>query len=456
MTPTDSYHRPVGVLRQWGGSLRALTGGTLRVWWRLLPKILAIYATGWFGYQISLFAAAFVAPMQAFVALFMVSAGLIALLTATVVCLTVIGRELRLELISSEVRVGQPLFEQLAVTILPFLGIYAVFNTVQKAADRLVLNAIVLNGLGDDGLLAELNPLHGLNNGLVLLAVVIGAYIVRRGLDIAHDRTGFRVLGLGAAFIEGFFMLLVILSGSRLIAAASTWLSSRQFMAWFEVPARGLRGLGDMLHVDLPGIVLDGWTWMTSVGWPAVVKAVGEPVLWLAVAALIYGTGVLSLAELWRKGKPLRSTVPLSRSMARRNHLAEVRMSGSRGRVRRLGIEMSEAFFGDIDDKYLPTLQSLLLILKSGLAFLGSFIVVYAVVTFLANAISYALVQLIGGQTFEAWVGYDTVVEFIRVAITEPLRLCLLAVTFQLALKHFRGQASDDTVAAAPTMAVPS
>ena len=52
----------------------------------------------------------------------------------------------------------------------------------------------------------------------------------------------------------------------------------------------------------------------------------------------------------------------------------------------------------------------------------------------------------------------DAVLEEIRVRSNPavPTTLGLLAVTFQLALKHFRGQASDDAVAAAPTMAVPS
>lgn len=439
-----------GVLSQWGTAAGALISGTVRVWWRLLPKLAAIYLLGWFGYQVSYRASAFVAPHQAFVALFIVSAGLICILTSTIVCLTVIGRELHLERIAPEVRVEQPLFEQLAVTILPFLGIYAVFNYVQAAAENLVLNSIVVNGLGSDGLLASLNPLSSLNNGMVLVAVVVGAYLLRRGLDVAHERTGIRLLGLGAALIEGFFMLLVILGGTRLITRASWWLSDRAFWGWFEPAGNGLHALGEMLHVDLPAIVLSGWYFVVDVAWPASVAAVGEPILWLAVAALVYGTGVLSLAELWRKGRPLRSSVPLTRAQARQAHLAEVQMAGSRGRARRVGLEISEALFGDLDDKYLPTIQSLMLIVRSGVAFLGSFIVLYAVVRTLADGIDYLFALVIGGQTFEAWVGIEPVAEMITVAITEPIRLVLLAVTYQLALERFRSRASVRLPAPAP------
>ena len=40
--------------------------------------------------------------------------------------------------------------------------------------------------------------------------------------------------------------------------------------------------------------------------------------------------------------------------------------------------EVQEAFLGDIDDKYLPTFHSLRLVLRAGVVFLGSYVLVYS------------------------------------------------------------------------------
>ncbi len=419
---------------------------TVRVWWRLLPHLVCLSLLGWFGFQACLRVAAIAAPANAFVALFIVSAGLLSVLAATVACLAIAGRLLHMEELSPEVRVTQPVLQQVAVTILPFLGIYAVFNTVQRAADRLVTNAVLVNGLGSDGLTDKLNPLSSLENGVELVVIVVVAYLVRRGLDLLHERTGIGALGLGAAFIEGFFMLLVILSGSKLLATGWSWLGDRAVAGWLQVPWDGLRAVGDLIRIDLPQIVADAWTFVVETAWPAVVTAVGAPVLWLAVAALVYGTGVLSLAELWRKGRPLTAAVPLTRRQQRRAHLAEARLATGSGRGRRLGLELSEAFLGDVDDKYLPTLQSLRLILKAGVPTLSSLIVLYAVTQVLGDLVEAGFVLAIGGRPLTAWLGLEVVAGALRVAVVEPLRVSLLAVTFGVCLERFRAQAG----AAAP------
>ena len=45
-------------------------------------------------------------------------------------------------------------------------------------------------------------------------------------------------------------------------------------------------------------------------------EVVGQPIIWLAVAALVFGSQVLSLAELWRKGQPYLEKVPGSTAFA--------------------------------------------------------------------------------------------------------------------------------------------
>ena len=111
-------------------------------------------------------------------------------------------------------------------------------------------------------------------------------------------------------------------------------------------------------------------------------EALTQPLLWLAVAALVYGSRVLSLAELWRKGQPYAARVPgasIVRPLRREAGRAPGRPAAPRGKTGRCG-RLQEAFLGDLDDKYLPTFHSLRLVLRAGVLFLGSYVLVYSLV----------------------------------------------------------------------------
>ena len=81
-------------------------------------------------------------------------------------------------------------------------------------------------------------------------------------------------------------------------------------MRWLVAIKNTLADFFAILAIDLPAI-LDQLAelWSEQV-WPFLVDVLTEPLLWLAVAALVYGSRVLSLAELWRKGQPYAERVP--------------------------------------------------------------------------------------------------------------------------------------------------
>jgi len=66
--------------------------------------------------------------------------------------------------------------------------------------------------------------------------------------------------------------------------------------------------------------------------------------------------------------------------------------------------EAQEIFLGDLDDKYLPTFHSIRLILRAGLVFLGSFVLVYALLQTVRNFASAALYRALGGHTIDRFV----------------------------------------------------
>jgi hypothetical protein len=148
---------------------------------------------------------------------------------------------------------------------------------------------------------------------------------------------------------------------------------------------------------------------------------------------------VLSLAELWRKGQPYAARVPGASAFARYAEKRSLRRLGPPPKGLRLAAAQArEAFFGDLDDKYLPTFHSLRLVLRAGVLFLGSYVLAYSLVLIGQNYLQDALYWLIGGHDVTFWIRWEPAIELLYSAPFETLRLCLLAVAFRRCLELFR------------------
>lgn len=432
----------MGAVREWLQRVAGLVKDTATTWWRLAPRLIVAYALGWGGYQLSLVAAPAISGKWPWVALGVVSVGFVSLLSGMVVCLRILGHSLgvrdRLPEGAVEDDRDQSIARQLAITLLPFLGIYAVFGQVQKAATTLTINEIIIRGQGEASVLRTAHPTTK-HQILVLVAVIVGTYVFRRSLDLLHEKTDIRVLGLVAALAEGFFMLNLVFGGSFLIGTAKNWLEDRRFSVWLSDANHGLHTSLHQIAEGLPAIFDTVWHWLTGPIWNALVDGFFQPVVWLAVAALVYGSHVLSLAEMWRKGEPLAVHLDAERTVAvQRQRAVDERKQHSIGR--RVWLETQEAFFGDVDDKYLPTVQSLRLILRAGIVFLGAYCVVYSIVNALDGWLWYLLISVVGGLETRVWAAWLPLVDLVFQTVAGTIRLTLLAVAFTVALDAFRAQ----------------
>ena len=134
----------------------------------------------------------------------------------------------------------------------------------------------------------------------------------------------------------------------------------------------GLARFSAVFKVNLPEVLGRLLAFLSDQVWPVFVEVISQPIIWLAVAALVFGSRVLSLAELWRKGQPYAQRAPGVSAFASYRQKQALRATGPPPRgIRVAGTEVKEAFFGDIDDKYLPAFHSLRLVLRAGLVFLG-------------------------------------------------------------------------------------
>lgn len=440
-------------LRAAANDLKAMVLDTLRLWWRLLPQLASAFLIGWAGYQMSMWGAVVLGTKVPWVALFIFALGFVCTLGAFVVMLRLVGRELGIKDMIPEDEIEDDdrdasVSRLLAITLLPFLGIYAAFGYVSERATEFTTYSLFYSGLLGEGLLNKINPLASTKHAVVAVSVVVGAYLVRRTLDFLHDRTGWRILGVAVAACEAFFLLCFILAGQKALTAALSWLSDRAFWGWLIDIREALAVTFARFKIDLPEVLRLIGSWWSEQIWPLFLDVMTEPIAWLAVAALVFGSQVLSVAELWRKGQPLATRVPGANQLTRLQHISARKRKQGSSRGRRVWLEVQEIFLGDIDDKYLPTLQSLRLVLRAGLTFLGVYVLIYGVWRALVSLLDAGVSLLIGGHPSEFWLVVGTATNLVEDLITETLRATLLAVAFHRCLQLFRVKAAPEDLAA--------
>ena len=421
--------------------LRILIVDTGRVWWRLLPMIMGVYLLGWLGTELTVRVAVIAGDISPWLALVLFAFSFVWTLVAAILILTLAGRELGIrQLLPEDEREvddrDTSLTRLIAITLLPFLGMYAAFGQVQQAANRLVTQQWVRYGFLSDQQ-TVLGALYDLASKHLwwLIALIVGIYLSRRFLDYVADRTGLRILRLVVVMIESFFMLMVIMGGIRVFQTFQVWLRNRAVLQWLvEIQ----NAIARLVMINVPEIVSRAWALVTDQIWPLVVDVLAQPLLWLAVAALVFGSRVLSLAELWRKGQPYATRIPGATAFARYREKRAFRRIGPAPRgVRLAASRVQEAFFGDIDDKYLPALHSFRLVLRAGPIFLGCYVFMYNLVIIAQNYLERLLHLIVGGHEGQFWVRWEPVFDLVQDALVEPIRLCLLAVAFRRCLEIF-------------------
>lgn len=435
--------------------LRILVLDTGRVWWRTLPQILSVFLLGWVAARLAQALAVRVGEWNTWPALVIFTLGLLSQLVAIVVILQIVGRELGIrELVPESEAVTDDrdtsLTRLVSITLLPFLGIYAAFGEVQARATQLANEQLLRNGaFASDvpSFLGDLNTLATQHPWWFFLCLA-GIYLTRRGLDLVHDRTGWRSLGIAVALVESFFLLVVILGGIRIFQLARIWLEGRMFMAWLDALRDAVLDALSVISIHLPAIVTQLASFLADEVWPLFWEALAQPVIWLAVAALVFGSQVLSLAELWRKGEPYLAKVPGSTVFA--SHAERRRAKGKQPPppgVSRAAVELKEAFLGDIDDKYLPTFHSLRLILRAGVVFLGAYVAVYSAVVMAGDGVDMLTDRLSGGRDIAFWYAFGPWIGLLPDLVFEPLRICLLAVAFRRCLELFWAKSTEQAAA---------
>ncbi|MDN5725981.1 MAG: hypothetical protein L0G99_08645, partial [Propionibacteriales bacterium] len=258
-----------GVLGETGGLVCDLVIGTGRVTLALWPQLLGLALLGWLLPELALKGAILVPIEWPFAVLAVFALGFVGTLVCTVLMIrmtTTWAAQQRSDGARSRDRRGTT--QVLASTLLPFLGVYAAFNQVQDRAREMINQTIARSGIFEGTLIENLNPFTSPGKMIFVLVLIIGTYVVRRIVDLVHERTRWWPLGVLVVVLESYFLLLVIMSGQKFLQSGIDWWQGLRLQQWldqgWQTMTEAVRGLG----IDLPSLVVDASTVFFRHVWP--------------------------------------------------------------------------------------------------------------------------------------------------------------------------------------------
>ncbi len=425
-------------VQAWWRHMTTLTRQTLRVWLRVLPKVLIAWVSGWLIYQMALSLTAPIQDDHPWLTIVIFSIGLVCQLAGIIIGIRLAGEPAGLwdRLPAQAARIGrdEPLLKVVSLALLPFVGVYSVFNGINEATYLLYIYGARESSVVFKPQTATtiLDP-QTAQQRLVIGAVLLGCYLLRRGLEATADRTGRWFFGLLGALVEGFFSVVLIFGGSRMLGDLGDWIRSRAFYGWvMDFGARIADWLAS-LHLAIPEFIGSSYRFVTGTLWPLVSEAMLAPLLWLAVAGLVFGTYTLSIADLWEEGRDKGISGPLGRINKRISALGQRGQQASAG-SRAVTLEFIEAFVGDLEDRIIPFVQSLRHVLRIGWPFVGAYVLLYSVVAAIEPSTYLLAREIIGGNLFHVWFKILPPIEMLGGMLGEPLRVSLLAVAMTLTI----------------------
>ncbi|MCL1837871.1 MAG: hypothetical protein FWG47_00940 [Propionibacteriaceae bacterium] len=420
---------------------------SFRIWIGVIPRLLMVYVPAWVISRLLEMAAAalgtlvksveydfetgdtfdyettVVATWNQWAAVVLVALSFLVMLTGIIICWRLISDFLQ-EISGIVDKHSRSLPATLAITLLPFLSIYSVFDYVDAAANRVLMYGAMLDSDFGSMVFIPLRP-SDTTATLTVVGVIVTAFGLRAAAERLAERMrhGAMVFGIIAAILEAFYLFTLFVVGRLLLLRFTRWLAGLQVALWVEDGIEQLSAPLRWLGWSLPDIVSAIGNWFSQVGWPFAITALVEPLLWLALAGLVLaGTQAKSLSQLLGSDSVASRTKPKWLTNAIETVKRQEVMAG----------EVQHAFFDSFSSKYLPFFQLLVRSLRTGVSFLGAFIIGYALIDFVRDWALYGLRILIGPLPLSQQDFWHEFATLGTDSFFITLRLCYLSAAFML------------------------
>lgn len=411
------------------GEMANLLQGTWRNFVRHFPTLGMLYCLAWTGRELSTLVAVLFGANRIAALLFFVL-GLVIWVTGLVLMLHLVTADLVcFEFIDASA--GTP---QVAVrsrrdavvdAILPFLLVGAAWGMTEEHVQRAFSVNMTHHGIDADNFAISFTawPMY-------LAAAAVGWVLLGTWQLLTRNRQDIPTAGV-TVFLRGVTLLTAFMGLARFGSIVVNWITTRRIWVAAE---QNLVDLIDLLpdwQMPWELTIPDTITAAMSAVWnhlvPGLFDTVVMPLVWLALTATVVGwhdfTHGVANGRL--------ATLVVTRAEQLRQSRVGVRLARAHGTS---AVGLARFWLTNQVEDFLPALQALRLIIRSGWAFLGAYLVLGAAARALDTWTRDGLMWLIQPQYYGVSLIYLGAVELISGLVAVPLAVCLYAAAFDRAM----------------------
>ena len=423
----------------------------LTLWVRYLPQLAACYLLGVLGREAAIELAAWAGyDNDLWASLIMPLAGLARL--GSYIGMFLVLRP-ALPALTRRAEPGARRIDIFSTVIVPFFAIYLAWKLFRedwvafetRALDYRV--ADIFTAAANNQQIPEVTP-GTLPVSTGTWAIIATALVTRWALSKIKDRLP-EWMVLIRIYVDALWVFLVLSfsvnAGLTILINPSKWISQRRIMLWFnETRAELFSHFAPLEH----GWDLLMWILKTTFGGVAV------PLMWLAVAGIVYGVG---LAPDWRAavrritGRPGDQLIDATAG-------AQTRVRSGWGQlpkyVREKGTEHATAQLG----KFKPITDAARVIMHAGIPALALYVLAYVVLAWLDMTGAFygvkvagdgyllrGMAWVLGPHPLQFWSAFTGVIAMLSHVLIESLRICLIASVFAYCVENVLRQEATAT-----------
>lgn len=415
---------------------------TVGLWWRTWPRLVALYLTGWFiRYWVLQGAIAVgIAHGELWGSIIMAVVPIVRLLTYLAMFLVIRSATPGLQQLDDSGGGGpRGVIDVTMTAVLPFLVIYTVWKLVVE--DFFVYYTTVNITTVYEGTQDRVAQVLNHTAGGPLITVIVAAFLLRQIITRFRDRLPSWTM-LFAVYFQVLWLFLTIQASFAALFGTADWIAQRRIVVWYNE-------VRDNLTSHL-GVLGRCWEFLGSALGP-LAQVVALSLAWLAIAGAVYGT---PLKPTWQGGRRTflghRADVAAARAIDRGRHTLQPRWQRMPAALQERVVEFLRGQLG----MFAPIVDAGRLILHGGAVPIAFFVLAYTVLVVLAPGNAYFDPTVTDGYLWRAvavvlgpheWAWWQTFDETIRVAIdalTDPVRICLVAATYWFCVDQVRSQHS--------------
>ncbi len=310
--------------------------------------------------------------------------------------------------------------DAISMAILPFLAFYSAWGLISEEFRSYALQVVNNAGTQAYAFVSDFDQVGA------PLVVALSAFTVRAAVEHFYNRTQSKILGIVTAVLEAIWVFFAIVTVTPLINDAQAWLGDR--VVWAE-----MKGLYTEVIAGVAGVtsipvdtLLASLATTVALMWDLMKDGLVEPLLWLTIAAVVFGADVDRAETLFRRQSRLQQ---LRQATVQYTPNLVARVSGVASRTYR--------------DKYIPFLNAFRFILSVSPTYYLSFCLYYALLDLGFGWLERGVYMVVGPADFLGWWWpWLTPVEHVVTGLFEFFKVCLLAATFELTLRRAGGQSS--------------